>query len=366
MNKRFRILIINPKTTSTNICIFHNEICIFKESIHHDTSKNDLSEIDEVVYERKKVILQVLNESGINMSRLHAVCSNGGLIRPVEGGTYIVNDRMVIDLKNNYYGIHASNIGGVLANDIAKGLNIPAYIVDPPVVNELSSLATFTGLPGIERKSIFHALNQKYVARKAAAELGKTYKKTNLIVAHIGLGITIGAHKLGKVIDVNNGLHGDGPFSIERAGTIPSEGLIALCYSGVFSQEEIVKEITYNGGLKAYLHTDNIDEIENRIHNDDLLAKRIFETMAYQIAKEIGSMATVLNGNVDGVVLTGNLSKSSLLTKYIINQINWIADVFIYPGEYDIQALNEGALRVLRKQETPKFYYNKDEDEKII
>jgi len=366
VNKRFRILIINPKTTSTNICIFHNEVCIFKETIHHETSMNNLSEIDQVVSERKKEILQILNDSGINMSRLHAVCSNGGLIRHVEGGTYFVNEHMLTDLRNNFNGIHSSNLGGVLASEIANGLNIPAYIVDPPVVNELIDIATCTGLPGIERKSIFHALNQKYVARKTAAELEKKYETTNLIVAHIGLGITIGAHQCGKVIDVNNGLHGDGPFSIERAGTIPSEGLIALCYSGVFTQEEIVKEITYNGGLKAYLHTDNIEEIEKRIHNNDPLAKHIFEAMAYQIAKEIGSMATVLKGSVDGVVLTGHLSHSKLLTTYIMDRVNWIADVFIYPGEYDIQALNEGVLRVLRNEETSKIYHKNDEGEKII
>ncbi|MBO1004318.1 butyrate kinase [Pseudogracilibacillus auburnensis] len=357
MQKRYRILIINPKTTTTIISIFHNEMCIFKQSIHHHSVfKNDLTEIDNEVMVRKKEILQLLIDAGINMSKLDAVAANGGLLRPVEGGTYEVTEDVLIDLKNSYNGKHASNLGGILAYEIAHGLNIPAFFVDPPVVDELSSIAKLSGLPGIERKSIFHALNQKAVARQAAQELHTTYEKANLIVAHLGNGITIGAHERGKVIDVNNGLHGDGPFSLERAGTIPSEALIELCFSGQYSKDNLIREITYKGGIKAYLHTDNVEEIEKKINQHDPLAKNVFEAMAYQIAKEIGSMATVLGGMVDGVVLTGELSHSKKLTEFITERVHWIADIFIYPGEYDLQALNAGTLRVLRKEESAKKY----------
>lgn len=311
---------------------------------------------NEVTY-RKKQILKLLSDSGINMSKLDAVSAIGGLLRSVKGGTYVVTKEILIDLKNSFNGKHASNLGGILAYEIAKGLNIPAFIVDPPVVDELCHLAKFSGLPEIERISIFHALNQKAVARKAAEELNKTYENVNLIVAHLGNGITIGAHQQGKVIDVNNGLHGDGPFSLERAGTIPSEALISLCFSGKYSKDDIIRKITFKGGLKAYLDTDDLTEIEQRIANNDEYAKTVVEAMAYQIAKEIGSMAAVLSGNVEGVVLTGELAKSKLLTDFITERVIWIADVFLYPGEYDLQAINAGTLRVLKNEEEPKQYY---------
>ncbi|MEI3604860.1 butyrate kinase [Pseudogracilibacillus sp. SE30717A] len=362
MYRQHRILVINPKSTTTNISVFHDERCIFKQRVqHHSIFNSDLAEIDNEVTVRKTQLLRALNEAGINMSKLDAVSANGGLLRAIEGGTYIVSNDVLTDLRSSYNGKHASNLGGILAFEIAKGLNIPAYIVDPPVVDELSELAKISGLPGIERKSIFHALNQKAVARQAAKELNLTYEQANLIVAHIGHGITIGAHQEGKVIDVNNGLHGDGPFSLERAGTIPSEALISLCFSGDYREEDVINKITYKGGLKAYLHTEDITEIENRIKSNDLYAKEIFEAMAYQIAKEIGAMAVVLAGKVHGVVLTGEISNSDLLTEFITERINWIADVFIYPGEYDLQALNAGTLRVLKQEETPKSYRKKTE-----
>ncbi len=362
MHRQYRILVINPKSTTTIISVFHDEKCIFKHIVHHHSVfKSELDEIDNEVTVRKTQILRTLNEAGINMSKLDAVSANGGLLRPVEGGTYIVTNDVLVDLKSSYSGKHASNLGGILAHEIAKGLNIPAYIVDPPVVDELNELAKISGIPGIERKSIFHALNQKAVARQAAKELNMVYEQANLIVAHIGNGITIGAHKKGKVIDVNNGLHGDGPFSLERAGTIPSEALISLCFSGEYEEKDIVNKITYKGGLKAYLHTEDILEIEKRIKTEDLHAKKIFEAMAYQIAKEIGAMAVVLAGQVHGVVLTGEISNSSLLTEFITERINWIADIFIYPGEYDLMALNAGTLRVLKKEEMQKIYRNMSE-----
>lgn len=357
MQKQYRVLALNPKSTKTIISVFHNDLCIFKETIHHNTKfKNDMTALNNEVAIRKTQILRLLSDAGINMSKLDAVSAIGGLLRSIEGGTYLVTQDILIDLKNSFNGKHASNLGGILAYEIAQGLNIPAYIVDPPVVDELCHLAKFSGLPEIERISIFHALNQKAVARMAAKELNKTYENVNLIVAHLGNGITIGAHEKGKVIDVNNGLHGDGPFSLERAGTIPSEALISLCFSGEYSKDDIIRKITYKGGLKAYLNTDDLNEIEERIANNDEYAKTVVEAMAYQVAKEIGSMAAVLSGNVEGVVLTGELAKSKLLTDFITERVIWIADVFPYPGEYDLQAINAGTLRVLKNEEQPKEY----------
>lgn len=357
MQKQYRVLVLNPKSTKTIISVFHNDLCIFKETIHHNTKfKNDMTALNNEVAIRKTQILRLLSDAGINMSKLDAVSAIGGLLRSIEGGTYLVTQDILIDLKNSFNGKHASNLGGILAYEIAQGLNIPAYIVDPPVVDELCHLAKFSGLPEIERISIFHALNQKAVARMAAKGLNKTYENVNLIVAHLGNGITIGAHEKGKVIDVNNGLHGDGPFSLERAGTIPSEALISLCFSGEYSKDDIIRKITYKGGLKAYLNTDDLNEIEERIANNDEYAKTVVEAMAYQIAKEIGSMAAVLSGNVEGVVLTGELAKSKLLTDFITERVIWIADVFPYPGEYDLQAINAGTLRVLKNEEQPKEY----------
>lgn len=357
MLNKYRVLVINPKSTTTLISVFQNEVCIFKQTVDHQQhiEINNLDVFSDIQL-RKTNILEVLRKTSLNLSKIDAVCSNGGILRPVEGGTYLVNEVMIMDLTNNYNGKHASNFGGIIAFEIAKGLNIPAYIVDPPVVDELSHIATFSGLPALKRKSIFHALNQKFVARKAAAELAEAYENVNLIVAHLGNGITIGAHQNGKVIDVNNGLHGDGPFSLERTGTIPLEGIISLCFSGDYTQESLMHAITYQGGLKAYLHTKDIAEIENRIKAKDSHVEAVFDAMSYQIAKELGSMAVVLAGKVDGIVLTGELANSTILTKFIISKVAWIADVFIYPGEYDVQALNEGALRVLRGQEQPKQY----------
>lgn len=365
MQKKFRTLIINPKTNSTIIALFQQDICLFKETIIHDVSFHHVPFIKDVAASRSKEIVRRVTDAGINLSRLDAVCANGGLLQAIEGGTYEINDHMIHELMEQKHGIHASNLGAIMAKEISEKLNIRSFIVDPPVVNELSKQAKITGLPGIERRSIFHALNQKYVARKAAKEIGLAYEEARLIVAHIGMGITIGAHDGGKVVDVNNGLHGDGPFSIERAGTIPSEGLINLCYAGVFTQSELIEEITYNGGLKAFLQTDDILEIEERIINGDEEAGNIFGAMAYQIAKEIGSMAIVLQGHVDGIVLTGHQVESTYLTERIMEYVNWIADVFVYTGEFDLMALNDGALRILQDIEQVKQYDLMDKGESL-
>ncbi|WP_188453708.1 butyrate kinase [Virgibacillus oceani] len=357
----FRILVLNPGSTSTKIGVFDNENCIFEKTIRHNA--DDMKQFKRIIDQydfRKRVILEHLDYEGINISKLNAVCGRGGLLRPIEGGTYEVNELMLQDLKMGYNGEHASNLGGIIAHEIASGLNIPSYIVDPVVVDELDDIARFSGVPEIPRKSIFHALNQKAVARKAAFDLGEAYESVNLIVTHMGGGITVGAHRYGKVIDVNNGLHGEGPFSPERAGTVPAGDLVSLCFSGQYYRDEIMKKLVGSGGLMAYLHTNDAVEVEERIKNGDSSAIKIYDAMAYQIAKEIGAMSVTLSGRVDAIVLTGGLAYGKTFIEMISERVNWIADIIVYPGEDELQALNEGTLRVLRHVEQAKTYLKND------
>ena len=307
--REYRILTINPGSTSTKIGVFDNERIIIEETIRHE--RNELTEYESIIDQypfRKQMILETLDNNGINLSKLSAVVGRGGLLRPIEGGTYEVNDVMLNDLKKGLSGQHASNLGGILAHEIASQLNINSYIVDPVVVDEMDEIAKISGFADAERKSIFHALNQKAVARRVATDLKKPYKDLSLIVVHMGGGITVGVHKNGRVIDVNNGLHGEGPFSPERAGTVPAGDLVSMCFSGEYFADEIMKKIVGQGGLVGYLGTNDAVEVENRIAQGDEKAEHIYDAMAYQIAKEIGASAAVLAGKVDAVVLTGGLA----------------------------------------------------------
>lgn len=355
----FRILVLNPGSTSTKIGVFDNERSIFEKTLRHDIDKiNQYSTIIDQYEFRKQTILETLDEEGINISKLNAVCGRGGLLRPIEGGTYTVNNQMLEDLKKGFAGQHASNLGGIIAYEIASGLNIPAYIVDPVVVDEMEEIAKVSGIPSIKRRSIFHALNQKAVARRVASEFNKKYEEMNLVVTHMGGGITIGVHKQGRVIDVNNGLHGDGPFSPERAGTVPAGDLVSMCYSGDFFREEMMKKLVGQGGLVGYLGTNDAVEVEKMIEAGDEKAALIYAAMAYQIAKEIGCASAVLKGKVDAIVLTGGLAYSKKFIQDISSYIDWIADVLVIPGENELQALAEGALRVLKNEEKAKSYPN--------
>jgi butyrate kinase len=355
--KEYRILIINPGSTSTKIGVFDNEVSLFEKTTFHDADQlSKFSNISDQYKYRKNDILETLDNEGINLSKIKAVCARGGLLRPIKGGTYLVNEQMLHDLHSGYAGQHPSNLGGLIAHEISSGLNIPAYIVDPVVVDELEPIARISGFPLIERKSIFHALNQKAVARRVAKELGKTYEQANFIITHMSGGITVGVHKLGKVVDVNNGLHGDGPFSPERPGTVPAGDLIDLCYSGEYSRNEIMKMFVEQGGLMGYLGTNDALKVEKMVKNGDEKAKLIYDAMAYQVSKEIGSASAILAGRVDAIVLTGSLAFGNILVKAITDRINWIADVIVYPGEDELQALAEGALRVLRGEEEAKTY----------
>ena len=357
LEQDYRILVINPGSTSTKIGVFDNEIPIFEKTIRHNNENIESFQTILDQYEfRKNTILETLDYEGINISKLKAVCGRGGLLRPIEGGTYRVNEPMIDDLRIGYAGQHASNLGGILAYEIASGLNIPAYIVDPVVVDELEPIARISGCSLIERKSIFHALNQKAVAQRVAKHLHRKYQDLNLIVTHMGGGITVGVHSQGRVIDVNNGLHGEGPFSPERAGTVPVGDLVALCYSGDYYREEMMKKLVGQGGLVGYLGTSDALKVEKQIENGDQNAQLIYSAMAYQVAKEIGAASAVLSGEVDAIVLTGGLAFSKNFVDEIINRVNWIADCIVHPGENELQALAEGALRVLRGEEQAKEY----------
>jgi len=342
------ILAINPGSTSTKVSIFRNSKCIFSRSLQH--SSEELKEFSSIAdqYEfRRNSVTDFLDEIGVAVEELACVVGRGGLIRPLKGGTYAINQKMLDDVKSGIYGEHASNLGAIIAFEIAAISNIPSFVVDPVVVDEMEPLARLSGLPHIERKSVFHALNQKAVGKKAALEIGKNYDQVNLIIAHLGGGITIGAHKHGKVVDVNNGLE-EGPFSPERSGSLPVHQLIDMCFSGEYTKNEMKKLVVGDGGINAYLGTSNCHEIETRAEKGDMACQMILEGMAYQIAKEIGACSAVLKGDVDLVVLTGGLARSKMLINWITDRIMYISPVVVYPGEDEMQALADGALRVLK------------------
>jgi butyrate kinase len=352
-----RVLAINPGSTSTKIGVFVDEKPILVETLRHDPKQiAGFKELFDQYPFRKQVILDTLDREGMNLNRLDAVVARGGLLRPIPGGTYRVNQAMIDDLRSGEYGVHASNLGAIIAEEIAGRLGIPAFIVDPVVVDEMEPIARISGIPQIERKSIFHALNQKAVARRIAKKMGKRYEDVNVIVVHMGGGITVGAHRHGRVIDVNNGLNGEGPFSPERAGTIPVGDLVALSFSGKYFSGEIMRMIVGRGGLMGYLGTSDAREVEKMIAEGDEKAKLIYEAMAYQVAKEIGSCSTVLYGKLDGIILTGGLAYSEYFIHLIRERIDWIAPVYVVPGENELQALVEGALRVIRGEEEAKIY----------
>lgn len=353
----FRILAINPGSTSTKIAIYDDGKEVFETTLRHPESEiNKFEKIYDQYDFRKNVILDTLNSQGINLTKLSAVVGRGGLLKPIEGGTYEVTDNMIKDLKVGVLGEHASNLGGILAYEIASKLNIPSYIVDPVVVDEMHEIARISGMPKLKRISIFHALNQKAVARRAAEEMGKPYEDLNFIIAHIGGGVSVGAHKKGKVVDVNNALDGDGPFSPERSGGVPIGDLAKLCFSGEYTHADIKKMIKGKGGLVAYLGTNDGRIVEERIEQGDKEAELVYEAMAYQISKEIGSYATVLKGDVDAIILTGGIAYDKKFIQWIKESVEFISKVIVYPGEDEMSALAEGGMRVLKGEEVAKIY----------
>ena len=357
MPDEFRVLAVNPGSTSTKIALFVGEVSRFETVLSHPTEELDaVPRIHDQFTLRKQAVLNAVQEHGEDLGRLSAVVGRGGLIHPVPGGTYRVSDRMVEDLKRGILGEHASNLGGLIAREIADPLGIPSFIVDPVVVDELAAIARYSGIPTLARTSIFHALNQKAVARRAAEARGQRYEECSFIVAHLGGGVTVGAHRLGRVVDVTDGLNGEGAFTPERSGGIAALKLVRLCFSGTHTQAEVTRMIKGGGGLVAYLGTNDGREVSRRIDGGDTSAAEVYEAMAYQIARDIGSMAAVLEGRVDAVLVTGGLAHDRRICEWIRKRVEFIAPVEFYPGEFEMAALAEGAVRVLRGDEVAREY----------
>jgi butyrate kinase len=348
MAKRL-ILAINPGSTSTKFSLFEEETLIFEKTLRHTTEElAGFEKITDQFNFRKDLIMSELSDRKVAINDIIAVVGRGGLVRPIESGIYRVNQKMKDDLIAGISGNHACNLGGLIADDIASSLpEATAYIVDPVVVDELQAVARLSGHPEIDRKSIFHALNQKAVARIYAASIGRKYEDLSLVIAHMGGGVSVGAHRNGKVIDVNNALNGDGPFSPERTGGLPSGQLVNLCFSGKYSHSEIMNMLTGKGGMVAYLGTNNFIEVCRMADNGDQKALLVRNAVSYQIGKEIGAMATVLNGHVDAIILTGGMAHQDANINSIRSMVEFIAKVVVYPGEDELKALAFNGLLAL-------------------
>ena len=351
------ILIINPGSTSTKVGIFSAGEMKVNVSVKHDDAELRMFATIWDQYDfRREAILQVLKDNDLSMGEMDAIACRGGNVKPLPGGTYKVCSKMIADMKSGIYGGHPINVGGLVAFDLGNQFNIPVLTADPPMTDELCTSARYSGIPHISRQSSFHALNQKATARKIAAGLGKKYDEVNLVVVHLGGGISVGAHKKGKIIDVNNALDGDGAFSPERAGSLPAGDLVKLCFSGEYSKEQILKLLTGGGGLYAYLGTTNAIEIEKRIAEGDQKATEVYEAMAYQVAKEIGACTTVLEGEIDAIALTGSLVYSKVLLDSLLKKISFIAPVLLNPGENEMEALADAAMRYFSNEEELAVY----------
>jgi butyrate kinase len=352
------IIAINPGSTSTKIAVYHNKECIFEENIKH--SAEELAPFEKITDQfefRKQAILQRLNGAKIDREKVKVIMGRGGLVRPIESGVYYINDKMKYDLVHSPIGEHASNLGGFIAEDLAKDFpNAKAYICDPVVTDEMEEIARVAGHPEFTRRSVFHALNQKATARRHSTAVGKKYEELNLIVVHLGGGISIGAHKQGRVVDVNHAIGGEGPFSPERAGSVPVIDAVRLAYTGKYTEKEFTKMLIGNGGLCAHLGTNNAYEVEQRVKKGDENATLVYEAMAYQVAKFIGTMAVVLKGNVDGILITGGIAYDKWFIEKLKEYSGWIGPFFIYPGENEMEALAMNALRVLQGDVIVKEY----------
>ena len=360
-----KILAINPGSTSTKIAVFEDCNELFSQTLRHDVEAlakyaRRLSTRRSFGGRRSSIRSR---EAGYSLDDFDVFVGRGGLVKPIAGGVYQVNEPMLRDLRDSPMGEHASNLGGLIANDFAllsskntAEQTVPAYIVNPVVVDEMEDLARYSGLPELPRVSIFHALNQKSVAQHYARQIGKPYEELDLIVAHLGGGITVGAHHHGRVIDVNDALLGDGPFSPERTGALPSGQLASICFSGKYTYDQVKKLLIGQGGMVAYLGTNSACEVEERIEQGDKESRMCYEAMAYQVAKEIGGIATVLKGRVDAILITGGLANSEMLTGWITERVEFIAPVQIFPGEHEMQALAEGAYYATTGQMPVKEY----------
>lgn len=350
-------LIINPGSTSTKIGVFEDETLLFEETLRHSTEEiaQYASIVDQKDF-RKDIIINLLKEKDFDMNSLNMVVGRGGMLKPIPGGTYAVSDDLLEDLKIGRQGQHASNLGGILAREIGDSIGVPSYIVDPVVVDELAPIARYSGVPELPRTSVFHALNQKAVAKRYAKEAGKAYDSLNLIVVHMGGGVSVGAHKQGKVVDVFNALDGDGAFSPERAGAVPSGALIKMCFSGQYTEKEVYKKIVGGGGFNAYCGTNDMRDVEKMVADGDAKATEVRDAFIMQVAKDIGSMACVLKGKVDQIIVTGGIAYDKAVVEGLKERTGFIAPMTVYPGEDELLALVQGGLRVLNGEEEAMVY----------
>ncbi len=350
-------LIINPGSTSTKIGVFEDENLLFEETLRHSTA--EISQFETIVDQkdfRKKIITDLLEEKNFDLHSLDVVVGRGGMLKPIPGGTYAVTEALLEDLKAGVQGQHASNLGGILAKEIADSIGVPSYIVDPVVVDELMPVARYSGMPEIPRGSIFHALNQKAVAKRYAKEAGKPYEALRLIVVHMGGGVSVGAHAQGRVIDVFSAFDGDGAFSPERAGGVPCGALVKLCFSGKYTEKEIYGKLIGKGGFNAYLGTNDMREVTKRAKEGDQEAVMVKAAFIHQVAKDIGSMACVLKGKVDRIIVTGGIAYDEEVISCLKEMAEWIAPFTVYPGEDELLALAQGAIRVLKGEEKAMEY----------
>jgi butyrate kinase len=350
-------LIINPGSTSTKIGVFEDENLLFEETLRHSTE--EIAQFSSIVDQkdfRKKIITDLLASKNFDIKSLNVVVGRGGMLKPIAGGTYAVTDDLLEDLKVGVQGQHASNLGGILAREIGDEIGVPSYIVDPVVVDELMPIARYSGVPEIPRNSVFHALNQKAVAKRYAKEIGKPYDSLRLIVVHMGGGVSVGAHEYGKVIDVFNALDGDGAFSPERAGAVPSGALIKMCFSGKYTEKEVYKKFVGNGGFNAYLGTNDMREVTKMANEGNQKAAETKQAFILQMAKDIGSMACVLSGKIDQIIVTGGIAYDKEVVEGLKERAGFIAPFTVYAGEDELLALAQGALRVINKEEKVMEY----------
>jgi len=356
----YRILAINPGSTSTKVAVYLNQKSRFLKSIKHPLE--ELNKFERIVDQfgfRKKIILEELEKGGAKVDDISAVVGRGGILKPVESGVFEVNEEMRKDLIECTYGEHASNLGGLIAYDLAtsfKDRKVKAFIADPTVVDEFQEVSRISGHPEFERRSVFHALNHKAMGRAYANFFGRKYEELNLIIVHMGGGISVAAHQKGRVIDANQALDGDGPFTPERSGTLPAGDLARLCFSGKYPLDYVMKMIKGKGGMIAYLGTNDAYEAGLNAENGDKKTILILNAMAYQIAKEIGAMGAVMKGNVDAIILTGGIAHNSIIVDYIKTMVAHIAKVVIYPGEDEMEALVMNALMVMKGEVECKVY----------
>ena len=352
-----KILVLNPGSTSTKFAIYEDEKQTAVYTVRHTT--DEILRFHHVLDQfdfRYELIMKTLADNGVDLSDFSLIMGRGGMIPPVESGVYEVNGEMLETLRKHERGEHASNLGAFLADKIAK--NIPgcrAYIADPVAVDELEEVARISGMPEIPRRTIFHALNHKATARLHASKVGKKYEDLNLVVAHLGGGVTIAAHKKGRVIEVNQGLDGWGAISPERSGTLDAGLLVRMCFSGKYTQHEIMRKLAGQGGLIAHCGSNNVQELVHKVENGDKHVELVLNAMSYSIGKEIGAMLAVLRGDVDGVILTGGVAYNDFIVDYVKAMIEPLARVFVYPGEDEMGALASNALRILQGEKPKEF-----------